>query len=586
MMFESGFKFKLAKLLLGVLMVVVAVAVRTGAQGNASFKVGVLPFVDNSGSGGSDLASALSRAVQAEIAHSTQLQGRAIPLDNGVNATSLDSTKAVQIGQAQNVDVVMMGTVLTASSQRSSKSMSGPTIGGFHVGGNAQETKAVVTLQADLYDVTTGKQIESIRVTGNASQKGVGGDVSTSLGDLSSGGNSFDNSPIGQAFHRAVADLVKRIANDQSQMTHYTGSANPGVTSGAIPTPVASVPAAPPGNPSAIANAPAGVAPGAPGQPDLKATRIDFVPGEKTAFYDDFSDAAEDEPPPHWMVRGDPIELRVGGGIRQLTNISHSTLTSAPIAFPASFTFEAEIKFPTQSDTVPGIQWDFQTKNGQGAASLHVFIHPGDRTLSFTASDSKDQIGGKDYSNFDFTQPVQLALWSQQGRFRVYINGERALDVNQTTVPTPNHIFVTFNPGGAPAEIGLRRVRVAESTPDFSTVLANTGKFVTHGITFDTDSDRLKPDSAPVLKQVVAGLEKNPNLKLEIDGYTDSVGDAAHNLDLSKRRAEAVKTVLVAQFGIDAGRLTSNGFGVAKPIGSNDTSDGRAQNRRVEFIKK
>ena len=81
-------------------------------------------------------------------------------------------------------------------------------------------------------------------------------------------------------------------------------------------------------------------------------------------------------------------------------------------------------------------------------------------------------------------------------------------------------------------------------------------------------------------------MEKNPNLKLEIDGYTDSVGDAAHNLDLSKRRAQAVASVLVTQFGIDAGRLTSNGFGAAQPIGSNDTPEGRAENRRVEFIKK
>jgi outer membrane protein OmpA-like peptidoglycan-associated protein len=92
-------------------------------------------------------------------------------------------------------------------------------------------------------------------------------------------------------------------------------------------------------------------------------------------------------------------------------------------------------------------------------------------------------------------------------------------------------------------------------------------------------------DSAPVLKQVAAGLEKNPNLKLEIDGYTDSVGDAAHNLDLSKRRAEAVRSVLVSQFGVDAARLTSNGFGAAQPVGSNDSPEGRAQNRRVEFVK-
>ena len=177
----------LALIFAGALTVIFpAVAVRLDAQGSSSYKIGLLPFVDNTGSGGQDLSAALSRAVQAEIAHSSQLQGRAIALDNGVNPTSIDATKAVQIGQAQNVDVVMLGTVIEATSQQASKAINGPSIGGFHVGGSAQEIKAVVTLQGDLYDVTTGKQIESIRVTGNASQKGIGGDVNTTLGDLSS----------------------------------------------------------------------------------------------------------------------------------------------------------------------------------------------------------------------------------------------------------------------------------------------------------------------------------------------------------------------------------------------------------------
>jgi outer membrane protein OmpA-like peptidoglycan-associated protein len=82
-----------------------------------------------------------------------------------------------------------------------------------------------------------------------------------------------------------------------------------------------------------------------------------------------------------------------------------------------------------------------------------------------------------------------------------------------------------------------------------------------------------------VLKEVAAGLHQNPNLKLEIDGYTDSVGDAAHNIDVSKRRAQAVASALASQFGIEAARLTVNGFGANKPIASNDTSDGRAANR-------
>jgi OmpA-OmpF porin, OOP family len=570
------------KLVVCLLTMVAAVAVRSGAQQNSQYKIALLPFVDNSGSGGQDLATALARAVQAEIAHSTQLQGRAISLDAGMNPASVDANKAVQIGQSQNVDVVMLGTVLEANSQRTSKGINGPSFGGFHVGGSAQEVKAVVTLQGDLYDVTSGQQIESIRVTGNSSQKSVGGDVETTLGDLSSGNSSFDNSAMGKAFHSAVADLVKRIVNDQPKMKHYAGGASSG-TSVSV-TPANSLPAAPAGGSSASATVPP-AAPGALPQPDLKSTKIDFIPGEKTLFYDDFSDMAEDEPPPHWKVRGGTAELRTGGGIHQLNVTGHSFLISGPLAFPENFTLEVDEIFSPQTKEWPGADWKFQTKNGDDLAVLATSIRAQNHILAFYANDSKGRLGARDLPNIDFTQPVHLGFWVQNKRLRVYVNGERVLDANETAVPPPAQISVEFNALAQQESVGIRRVRVAESTPDFSTVISSTGKYVTHGINFDTDSDRLKSESAPILKQVAAGLEKNPNLKLEIDGYTDSVGDAAHNLDLSQRRAGAVRSVLVSQFGIDAARLSSNGFGAAKPIGSNDTPEGRAANRRVEFLK-
>jgi len=72
---------------------------------------------------------------------------------------------------------------------------------------------------------------------------------------------------------------------------------------------------------------------------------------------------------------------------------------------------------------------------------------------------------------------------------------------------------------------------------------------------------------------------------VRIEGHTDSTGDPARNLDLSRRRAEAVKKALVTQFGIAADRLTSEGFGDTKPIAANDNPQGRAENRRVEFVK-
>src|SRR5580658_7265006 len=144
----------------------------------AQFTVGVLPFVDNTGAG-QDISSSVSRAVQAEIAHSSRLNGRVLSLDSGASPNNIDAQQAVTIGRAQGVDVVIVGTVLEATSSQSSGSTGLPSFGGISIGGSKQSVKAQVTLQADLYSTTTGQQIDSIRETGNASQTKIGADVST-----------------------------------------------------------------------------------------------------------------------------------------------------------------------------------------------------------------------------------------------------------------------------------------------------------------------------------------------------------------------------------------------------------------------
>jgi outer membrane protein OmpA-like peptidoglycan-associated protein len=103
-------------------------------------------------------------------------------------------------------------------------------------------------------------------------------------------------------------------------------------------------------------------------------------------------------------------------------------------------------------------------------------------------------------------------------------------------------------------------------------------------IRFATDSDVIVRASLPVLDGVVALLRAHPEVgRLRIEGHTDDRGSAAHNLDLSRRRAAAAVRYLVAA-GIDAGRLESIGLGAARPVGSNATSAGRARNRRLEFV--
>jgi outer membrane protein OmpA-like peptidoglycan-associated protein len=115
--------------------------------------------------------------------------------------------------------------------------------------------------------------------------------------------------------------------------------------------------------------------------------------------------------------------------------------------------------------------------------------------------------------------------------------------------------------------------------------LKRDGRARLYGILFDTDSDRIKPESKPTLDSLIAAAKDNAAWKLRIEGHTDNTGGAAYNQTLSQKRAESVKAYLVTA-GIAAARLESAGLGATQPVASNDTTAGRSQNRRVEVVLK
>jgi outer membrane protein OmpA-like peptidoglycan-associated protein len=107
-------------------------------------------------------------------------------------------------------------------------------------------------------------------------------------------------------------------------------------------------------------------------------------------------------------------------------------------------------------------------------------------------------------------------------------------------------------------------------------------KIVLRGVNFDFDKANIRPDAQPILDEAISTLKEYQQITLSVDGYTDSIGTEAYNQKLSMRRAKSVADYL-AKGGIDGTRMTEKGFGESQPVASNDTAEGRAQNRRVEL---
>jgi outer membrane protein OmpA-like peptidoglycan-associated protein len=130
----------------------------------------------------------------------------------------------------------------------------------------------------------------------------------------------------------------------------------------------------------------------------------------------------------------------------------------------------------------------------------------------------------------------------------------------------------------------IKNMRIAAGGSDKYNKIVTDGKFITHGILFDINKSTIKPESMGTLNEVAKLMKDHADLKFEIDGHTDSDGADDVNMKLSQVRADAVKDKL-ASMGINAERLTAKGFGETKPIDKNDNAEGKANNRRVEFIK-
>lgn len=327
-------------------------------------------------------------------------------------------------------------------------------------------------------------------------------------------------------------------------------------------------------------------------------TQYDFVPGDKVILFDDFSQDAVGDFPALWTTNA-PGEINTiniaPGNWFNLNSTDGNYFLLKDIEFPKNFIIEFDI--------VP------KKVGGRIAAGLLLYdedkykemdndAHPGLGGIMLSIEKEnwntwgykkgeKDMITGKSTVKPVVAEKVNhVIVWVQGRRFRVYHEGAKVLDM-----PTNIYDGVKLNrlcfrlSRGASSGSYISNLRITDASPDMRSKLLTEGKVVSYGIYFDVNKDVVKSESYGTIKEIAKVLTDNPNVKIKIVGHTDSDGDDKSNLDLSKRRAIAVKNVLAKELGIDATRIETDGKGENEPVAKNDSGVNKALNRRVEFIK-
>lgn len=304
---------------------------------------------------------------------------------------------------------------------------------------------------------------------------------------------------------------------------------------------------------------------------------FDFVPGTRPLFVTDFAtDNVGDFPRRMEFVDGN-MEVAEWNGARWLR------VTSWPGKFIIPLPEQLPERFTIEFDATPGYRnnWMVFRFSEKGADDVRF------RTLAgkglggvFGAS---HQTQGETTGAIGDSEVYHGRIMADGQYVKVYMNDTRIANIPNADLGRSNRIEIEI-PAQPEAPVFLGNLRIMAGGKKLYDAIAAEGRVATQGILFDTNSDRIRPESTPTLKEIVAMLNEHPELRLAIEGHTDNAGQDASNQALSEKRAAAVKAHLVAE-GIDASRLESKGLGAAQPAAPNTTPEGRQQNRRVELVK-
>jgi len=336
--------------------------------------------------------------------------------------------------------------------------------------------------------------------------------------------------------------------------------------------------------------------------------KSDFKRGSVVLFEDNFAGEQVGEFPSKWDIKDDgAAETAVINGKKYL-NFTSETNNVQPLMqdmeayLPDVFTLEWDV-FCSKAGDLGQSDLQLCFENGNGAIGYIKFTYRPDNPDAWGLYDlekggnTDNHVLGQ-YEWDEISSTIKVGQWNHfavsfnKRALKYYINGVRIASLPNVKAPTRFY----FECNGNYKYRGFGNVILAKgavdlyerNTTDLSAVekaIAETGKFVTNNILFETGKAVLKAESMEEIQKVADYMKKNPSVRFEVQGHTDNQGSDKINDPLSQQRAEAVVKALEG-LGCDAFNLRAVGKGSHEPVADNKTEAGRAKNRRVEFVKK
>lgn len=315
-------------------------------------------------------------------------------------------------------------------------------------------------------------------------------------------------------------------------------------------------------------------------------TRFDFVPGDVVIFEDNLQGEKNGEFPSKWDLVGGVAEnarfmdenviyfrsMRGSQGIVPL--MKHNPKNY----LPEQFTLEFDAYFEPGVYNQTYVVNLFDRKNQKRLlGDLRIYIN------KMQYDGSAADYPGVHRGHID-TQAKwrRVSLSFNQRALKVYLDDARLINIPNLT-ENPTGITIRGDNSGNRQSF-IKNIRIAQGAVPLYDKFLTDGKIVTNGIRFDVNQATIRPESTGVINEIVGLLKNHPEIRFSVEGHTDGDGGAALNQRLSEARAKAVMDRMVAM-GISPGRLRFLGHGQGQPVAPNTTPEGKAQNRRVEFVK-